>query len=250
MRYFLASILVFAISSIINAQENQEKIDASKPTNFYSFLDNTLEYTSTPAGSIFGYRGVFTMTPNDKHLIFAELPLLYNSSSEKFGLGDIRGRYFYLPYKNYDKFFGALGPSIDVFAPTGSSDDGLGTGRWTIAPGVMAGLMASEQIQFFPLLSYQYSSKRIGNAIEELENKAQHGMTFQVLTTLAFIEDSFFQITPIYQLNDISNENLDRYVQEVLFAYFFAEKQQVSFFFRGAFRDDIYTARMGYTLFL
>ena len=110
--------------------------------------------------------------------------------------------------------------------------------------------MVSEQIQFFPLLSYQYSSKRVGNSIAEIENKEQHGMTFQVLTTLAFIEDSFFQITPIYQLNDISNEKLDRYVQEILFAYFISEKQQVSFFFRGNFQDDIYTVRMGYTWFL
>ena len=249
IKLFYFSSVLFFLLNVTYAQEAEETIDASKPTNFYSFLDNTVEYTTTPSASLFGYRGVMTITPGDKHQIFAELPLLYNTKTEKFGISDIRGRYFYLPYKNYDNFFGAFGPSVDIYAPTGSYSNGLGTGRWILSPGVMAGLMVSEQVQFFPVLSYQYQSKILESVPENTINQEQHGITLQLITTLAFIDNSFFQVTPIYQLNDITEERKDRYVQEVLFAYFFAEKQQVSFFFRGNFQDDIYTVRAGYTLF-
>ena len=48
-------ILISVISRQIYAQE--EDIDASKPTNFYSFIDNTLEYSSQDNQNVFGYRG-------------------------------------------------------------------------------------------------------------------------------------------------------------------------------------------------
>lgn len=58
--------------------------------------------------------------PSEAHLILGEVSLLYNDRIEKFGLGDVRAPYFYLPYKNNDKFFGAFGPSVHVFMPTGN----------------------------------------------------------------------------------------------------------------------------------
>lgn len=76
-------------------------IDSSKPTNFYSFLDNTLEYSNQKSQNVFGYRGKLTLALSEAHLVLAEVPLLYNDRTEKFGIGDFRARYFWLPYKNY-----------------------------------------------------------------------------------------------------------------------------------------------------
>ena len=69
-------------------------------------------------------------------------------------------------YKNYEKFVGAFGPSIDIFVPTGKIEDGLGSDRWIISPGFTVGLMASDMIQFFPILSYQYAGKPVSDNIK------------------------------------------------------------------------------------
>lgn len=157
---WIVFLLIFSTATVYS-QDTSGEIDASKPTNFYSMLDNTLENTSSPGQNIFGYRGKIMFAPSEAHLILGEVPLLYNDRTSIFGIGDIRARYFFLPYKNYDNFLGAFGPSIDFFAPTGSFENGIGSGRWIISPGITIGLMVADWIQFFPIISYQYASKPV-----------------------------------------------------------------------------------------
>ena len=156
---YIILVFLFHADLIAQNQEPQEELDISKPTNFYTFLDNNFEITNTPDFNLIGYRANFTFSISEKNLLLAELPLLYNSATEKFGIGDLRLRYFWLPYKNYENIFGAFGPSVDIFAPTGNVENGLGSDRWIISPGFTAGLMVAEWIQFFPVLSYQYLSE-------------------------------------------------------------------------------------------
>ena len=243
-------VLLITWSSKVFAQE-EEAIDASKPTNFYTQLINNLEYVSNKTGgNMFGYRGEILFTPSEAHLILGELPLLFNDRTEKFGLGDIRARYFYLPYKNYDKFFGALGPSVDIFFPTGGFEDGLGSSSWVIVPGITVGLMAAEWIQFFPIFSYQWISKPGTNTIPENMKETRNGFTFQVITPIIFSDSFFMQVTPIYQANDVGVKRNDRYIQELLGQYAASEKIQVSGFFRGNFQDEVYSVRLGLVVFL
>ena len=211
-------------------------MDTSKPTNFYSFLDNTLEYASHESHNIFGYRGKVTLALSEAHMLLAEVPLLYNDRTEKFGMGDFRVRYFWLPYKNYDKLVGAFGPSLDVFAPTGKLEDGLGSGRWIISPGVTVGLMAADWIQFFPILSYQYIGKSVTyNA--PVGDKATNGVTFQVITSLVFSEKFFMQLTPLLKFNEFNDERQDRFEQQVFASYTLNSKMQLTGFYSGAFED-------------
>lgn len=70
------------------------EIDASKPTNFYSLLDNILEFSSRPDENVMGFRGKITYAPSESHLVLAEVPLLYNSRTKKFGVGDPRASKF------------------------------------------------------------------------------------------------------------------------------------------------------------
>ena len=113
-RFGLAACLLAVGIAGAKAQE----IDASKPTNFYPLLDNSLEYNKRESGgNLFGYRAQLIYPPSEAHLFLFEAPLLYNTMTEKFGLGDLRARYFFLPYKNYDKLFGAFGPSSMFLCP-------------------------------------------------------------------------------------------------------------------------------------
>ena len=252
------SILLMLFAVVANAQSQQadsakqdQEIDASKPTNFYTQLINNFEYNSRKVGgNIFGYRAEFIIAPSEEHLILGELPLLYNDASEKFGLGDIRGRYFWLPYKNYDKFLGAFGPSIDVFLPTGSFKDGLGSSSVVISPGVTAGLMIADWIQAFPIFSYQFTTKPTAEQIPVDMRQAQQGLTFQIITPIVFSEKFFVQVTPIYTASNITNEGQDRYIQEVFAQYALKKKLQMSLFYRGVFQDEDHTVRLGLVVFL
>ena len=246
---YLAFILISGISFAQNTENQEAQIDASKPTNFYSFIDNTLEVAAGENQNIMGYRGKLTLAPSEAHLVLAEVPILYNDKTKKAGFGDIRARYFYLPYKNYDKFVGAFGPSVDIFAPTASFEDGLGSGRFIVSPGITVGLMASETIQFFPILSYQYSGKPTYDNPAPALDTALHGISFQVITPIVFSEKFFTQITPIYKMNDINNEKNDRFEQEIFAAYSLTPKLQVTGYYNGKFEDKIHTVSAGLTMF-
>lgn len=243
----LAVLGLFAIAAHPAAAQ---EVDASKPTNFYPLLDNSLEYNSRDAsGNLMGYRAQLMYPPSEAHLFLFEAPLLYNSQTKKFGVGDLRGRYFFLPYKNYDNFFGAFGPSIDVFAPTGSFEDGLGSSRWSLSPGLTAGLMFADWIQAFPIVSYVFASKPTTDLIPEDQKKETHGLSVQAIVAVVFTEKLFAQITPIYSLSDFTDAKLDRYVQEVLLSYAITPTLQTSAFWRGNFKDKDHTLRVGVTVF-
>ncbi len=246
VKTFVLVVLIIGTSVSLKSQE----IDASKPTNFYPLLDNSLEYNKRDAGgNLMGYRAQLMYTPSQAHLFLFEAPLLYNDQSKKFGLGDLRGRYFYLPYKNYDKFLGAFGPSIDIFAPTGSFENGLGSSSWSVSPGVTAGLMFADWIQAFPIISYIYASRPTTDLIPSDQKKATHGLTVQAIVTVVLNEKMYSQITPVYSLGDFTDEKLDRYIQEVLLAYSVTPTLQTTVFWRGNFKDNDHTIRAGLTVF-
>lgn len=232
-----------------NVNSQEETLDTSKPTNFYSFIDNTLEYSSQEKQTVYGYRGKLTLALSESHMLLAEVPIMYNDRTKKLGVGDIRARYFWLPYKNYDRFLGAFGPSVDITAPTGNFNDGLGSGRWVASPGLTVGLIAAEWIQFFPIVSYQFAGKPTFEDLIPKENKETHGLTFQVITPLVFSDKFFMQVTPIYKMNEINDERKDRYEQEVFASYTLSPTMQLTGFYSGAFQDKVHTISAGLSIF-
>jgi hypothetical protein len=244
----LIAMVLFTAAHAFSQEENT--IDASKPTNFYTQLDNTFENTNSSGQNVFGYRGKLMFAPSESHLILGEVPLLYNDRTEKFGIGDISARYFFLPYKNYDKLLGAFGPSVDVFVPTGSFEDGLGNGRIVVSPGVTAGLMVADWIQFFPILSYQYVGKPLYDNPTSETSQETHGISIQVVTPVVISDRFFIQVTPIYKINDLKNKRQDRYQQELFAAYSLTDKMQLNGFYNGNFKDNVHQVSVGLTLFL
>ena len=233
-----------------------ETIDSSKPTNFYSLLENNFEASwRKERGNLYGYRANLTMALSEANLVLVEVPVLYNTESKEFLPGDLRGRYFFLPYKNYDNFFGAFGPSIDVFAPTGDYTTGHGNARWIVSPGLTAGLMIADWIQAFPIISYQYSSEFVDDRVTEAELPRElrdelHGITAQVVVPIVASEALFFQVTPIVAWGDLSDSGSVAYSQELLGVYSLTPTLQVSAFYRGDFKVKTHTTRLGLTVFL
>jgi len=243
------SILVFiGLIASISAFGQQEKvIDASKPTNFYNSVNHAFEYTSRPdGGNLLGYRANLVLAPSEKNLILGEIPVLYNTETKNFGLGDIRARYFYLPYKNYSKFFGAFGPSIDIIAPTGNLANGIGTGRWTVAPGIAMGLMFSEAIQVFPILSYQHMSKPV-NSDSSAANNEINGGSLQFVTVIVPSPKTFFQITPTFAQSYQNGVGSFSYIMEISFGYQMGAKSVLGAYCKRAFNNDLTQVSIGLT---
>ena len=144
-----------------SAQESTTPhFDPSKPTNVYNRLSNNLEYNFLKNGSrTFGYRANFVLVShNQRNSVHIEIPLLYSTFSQRFGLSDIRFRYYWIPYKDYSKKPGAFGFLVDSYMPVGSLKYGLGRGRWIFAPGLSTAFVFG-RFSTFPILSYLYMIK-------------------------------------------------------------------------------------------
>src|SRR5258705_7630299 len=157
--FFACTFLLWLLK--MDAQNtNGNQIDPSKPTNLYTRLSNNFEYNFLKAGKrTYGYRANFVWASGRQHhSIHIELPLLYATSSKKFGVSDMRFRYYWVPYKNYAKKPGAFGFAIDSYVPTGKLDDGLGRNRWIVATGLSTAFVFGK-FSTFPYVYYLYGSE-------------------------------------------------------------------------------------------
>lgn len=243
---FVTTLALMMVCQTVFGQK-EKVIDASKPTNFYNSVNHALEFISRPiGGNLMGYRANLVLAPSDRNLILGEIPILYNSESKKIGLGDVRARYFYLPHKDYTKFFGAFGPSIDIIAPTGSLANGLGTGRWTIAPGIALGFMFSQKVQVFPILSYQFTSKQVTGVLPSIDYPINGG-SIQFVTVLVPNSKNFFQVTPQFAQSYQNGQSAFAYIQEFNYGYQVSAKSIIGIYFKRDFKTELAQVSVGMT---
>jgi len=76
-----------------------------------------------------------------------------------------------------------------------------------------------------------------------------HGLSFQVLTPIIFSDVFFVQVTPIYKMNNFTDERADRFEQEVFLSYALNPKMQLTAFYNGKFEDKIHTISAGLSIF-
>lgn len=201
----IALSLCFPIA--VFAQDVAEKpalhseIDPSKPSNLYSSLEISGEWQQMAGKTnVWGTRLTGSYAPSEKHLLQVEIPVLYQPASKSGGIGDIRARYFGLVRKDDTKKVNAFGGSLDVFLPTGSLNNGLGSGSWIVAPGIIAGITLSPRMLIYPIVSFVHITK------PDLEgSKALNGGSIEVLSVLDLGSASWLQFSPKYSLNDFAN---------------------------------------------
>lgn len=236
-KLFLIFLFAFFIFNI--QAQNTSVIDDSKPTNFYTFFQNGFEYQNSMNGNIMGYRGSIALALDEKHLVYCEVPILYNDIYKKYGVGDMRYVYSYLAYKNYDRFFGVFMTSMDILAPTGNYNNGISADRWIFSPSIMSGLMVSDNFQFFPELSYKYRTKMV----ENVESSEVHGANFRLITPIIYNNKISMQITPNLFIFDFNNFDIT-YLQELSFIYNANDNLKLNMYYNINFEKEIYLTRI------
>jgi hypothetical protein len=233
--FFVAVISMMAT----NAQESKQEIDPSKPTNLYTQFNVLAEVNSGDKINTYGTRLNFQYAFNPDNLLLVEVPLLYNDFTKKFGLSDTRVRYFRAVKRNITKRLIAIAPYADISIPTGSAKNGLGSDRWSLAAGVVAGYIVSPKISMFPGVGLVHLTAPSGG-------DSQTGLTFQTNMSVSFSKRSFLFVNPIVTFLDETN-----WQAELNYNYIVTpNKLKVNAGWIPNFTNDVDTFRVGATFFL
>ncbi|MEW2923285.1 hypothetical protein AB1A65_17580 [Muricauda sp. ANG21] len=190
----LSRLLICVLLFIVDvgySQDQKGNIDPSKPTNLYTQLNTAAEFASGEGYGIYGLRINYQYAINSDNLILAEVPLLYNNSTNKFGLSDIRVRYFHAAKRNLSPKVIAIVPFADVTLPTGSVEKGLGGDTWSVGVGGVVGLALNQEVSLFPGLSYVY-----------LTESGSNGLGLQTNLSYKFNKRTFVFVNPIVTFFD------------------------------------------------
>ncbi len=235
-------ITLFITSFLFAQEEETQSVDASKPTNLYTQVNGAFEYQSHKNGSdLYGTRFNVQYAFNPDNLLLVEVPFLYNEGTEKFGLSDMRFRYFHAAKRNITQRFIAIAPYADITAPTGSVKHGLGSDVWSLAGGVVFGYVLTPKIAMFPGVGYVHV-----NDFKKDRFEPQNGVNFQTNMSINFTQRAFLFINPIVTL-------LDRtlWTGELNFNYMVKQnKLKANIGYYPDFTNDIHTFRAGATIFL
>lgn len=194
-----AMIMLFLVAIHANAQEatpSKAEIDPTKPTNLYTQINANLEYQSGKYQDLYGVRANVQYAFNPDNLLLVEFPLLYNDRTSKFGIADMRLRYFNAVKRNISKSFIAIAPFADISLPTGSYENGLGTSSWSLAGGVVFGFIVSPKLAVFPGVSYVHLTKASTNLIPEANKFSSNGVGLQFNASYSFNKSTFIFINP------------------------------------------------------
>lgn len=247
----VAGLLPLSISAQTDSTTvpGAKEVDASKPTNLYTQVNAQAEVTAAPSGDQLGMRFNVQYAFNPNNLLLAEVPLLYNTGTEKFGLADCRVRYFNKFYVNTDSRLNALVAGVDVTLPSGSFADGLGGGSASIAPTVIAGIMITKQVFAFPGLSYVHVTAP--DQGEGVTTHASNGFGVQTNMSISFSKRAFLFVNPIYtwlRSNDVAGDiwsgefNMNYVVRP--------SRLKVNAGWFPNFTNEVNTFRVGATVFL
>jgi hypothetical protein len=239
MKYKVLFFVAIISMMTINAQESKQEIDPSKPTNLYTQFNVLAEVNSGDKVNTYGTRLNFQYAFNPDNLLLLEVPLLYNDVTKSFGLSDTRVRYFRAVKRNITKRLIAIAPYADITMPTGSVKKGLGSDRWSLAAGVVAGYVVSPKISMFPGVGLVHLTAPSGG-------DSQTGLTFQTNMSISFSKKSFLFVNPIVSFLDKTN-----WQAEFNYNYIITpNKLKVNAGWFPSFTNDVDTFRVGATFFL
>ncbi len=254
MKKLLIPLIIIVLSFDLLAQGGniiEEEVDPSKPTNLYTQINTNLESSFSDSKNLFGLRVNVSYAINPDNLVLAEVPFLYNDTRKKFGISDSRVRYFAILKRNITKKFIAIAPFTDITIPTGSYEDGLGTGTWSVAVGSVFGFVASPKLALFPGISYVRTTKPKTDLIPENSKFAGNGISFQFNASYSFSKNTFLFINPTPLLLNSNSEWKMIWSGELnLNHVFIPNKFKANVFWRPDFTNEINVIRLGTTFFL
>lgn len=239
---FCAMVFLFftEVSFAQDTTATTQQIDPSKPTNLYTQVNIQGEYNANEIANLYGTRINVQYAFDKNNLLFAEVPLLYNQGTKKFGISDVRVRYFDVVKRNITSKFIAIAPFVDITAPTGDAAKRLGSGQWSLAAGVVGGFATSQKFAFFPGISYVYltQSKMSGVGLQFNGSYSFSKKTF------AFINPTplFLNVNGQWKANWSGDFSINRIVKP--------NKIKLSLDFNPNITSDIYITRLGCTIFL
>lgn len=253
-KIFIVLLMGLFGSLNLSAQDTataKKEIDASNPTNLYTQFNVNLETQIGKTQNLYGVRVNVQYAFNPDNLMLFELPALYNDRTGKFGLGDMRIRYFTIAKKGITKKFTALVPFLDISLPIGSYKNGLGTSSWSFAGGVVGGFILSKKFSLFPGISYVHITKPGTSLIPPANKFSSDGIGLQFNASLKFDKQTFMFINPTPTfLNTNGNWktfwsgdlNLNRVIKP--------NKFKMNIGWSPNFTTEVHTVRLGATFFL
>jgi hypothetical protein len=242
MKNFVLLFCIVFVGICYKSIAQETEVDASKPTNLYTQFNAQFEYQSHKnSGDLFGTRLNLQYAFNPDNLLFVELPLLYNSATDKFGLSDTRLRYFYVPKRNLTERILAIAPFADITVPTGKFENGLGSSFWSLSAGMVVGVVITPKVALFPGLGYVHLTSP-----KAYEGGSKNGINIQTNLSVSFNKRMFVFINPILTLFD---EAL--WSGEFNFNYMAKpNKLKFNIGYFPVFTNDIHSIRAGVTFFL
>nr|WP_315142818.1 hypothetical protein [uncultured Flavobacterium sp.] len=256
MRKTGISLLIFLsiLSFSAKGQEtsvSKQDIDPTKPTNLYTQVNTGLEYQKGKEQNLFGVRANIQYAFNPDNLLLAELPLLYNDRTSKFGMGDMRLRYYTAVKRNISNSFIAIVPFADVSLPTGSFENGLGTSSWSLAGGMVFGFIVSKKLSLFPGLSYVYITEPSADLIPDIAKNSSNGVGLQFNASYVINKSTFLFINPTPTfLNTNGSWNTIWSGEVNLNKIITPNKFKVNAYWSPNFTSDVHIFRIGATLFI
>jgi hypothetical protein len=256
MKLFKLSILFILLSIVtVKAQNNDSKqqVDASNPTNFYTQVNTLFEYTTRADGTnLYGFRGNVIYTFNPDNLVLAEVPVLYNDATNKFGISDIRLRYFTVVKRVMTKEkFSVIAPFVDVTLPTGSFENGLGTSSLVASVGAIYGFAISKKVLMFPGLSAVHVTKPGTDLIPDDVKASSSGFGAQANMSIRFNDRWFLFVNPILTMLNTDGDWNEQWTGEFnLNHMIIPNKLKANIGYYPNFTAEIHTVRMGVTFFL
>jgi len=251
MKQLLTILTVIVFLSNNGFSQDKKEIDPSKPTNLYTQINTGLEYRTNKVENLVGVRANLQYAVNADNLFLVELPFMNNDRTSKTGLGDVRVRYFNAVKRNITKSFIAIVPFADVSLPTGSYKNGLGASSYSLAGGVVFGLLVSKKLSLFPGASYVHISKPQTDLIPTANKFSTNGIGLQFNASYAFNKSTFLFINPTPTfLNTNGNWKTFWSGELNLNKIITPNKFKVNAFWGPNFTTNDHTFRAGATFFL
>ena len=240
----------------LNAQDSSavnsaNEIDPSKPTNLYTQVNVGVEYQSSKTENRYGPRVNVQYALNQNNLFLIEVPLQYNDRTEKFGITDMRVRYFSILKRNITEKFIAFGTLIDVTAATGSYEKGLGSSSWSFALGTIFGILVSKKLSLFPGVSYVYITKPTSNQIPENLKTNANGLGLQFNCSYRFNNSTFLFVNPLPTFLNVKGDWSTNWAGELnLNKILVPNKFKMNIGWSPNFTQEVYSYKLGATFFL